>query len=61
MRENTDQKNSEFGHFLRSVNFQARFDLERTLGGETLVVEISIALGNFHHEPGQPESKAKVN
>ena len=29
MLENVDEKNSEYGHFLRSVTFQVRHDLER--------------------------------
>ena len=29
MRKNGDEKNSEYGHFLRSVTFQAWHDLER--------------------------------
>ena len=57
--ENVDKKNYEYKH-LRSVTLQARHDLESTLGGKNLEVAISIALGNFHHEPRHPKSRVKV-
>ena len=38
MRENTDKRNSEYGHFSRSVTFSDILLQKRALTGDTMVV-----------------------
>ena len=38
MWENTDQKNSQFGHFSRSVTFSEIIPQNRALTGDTMVI-----------------------
>ena len=52
MRENTDQKNSEYGHFLRSASGLKWVDIEKTLRGKLRSRHLEVfckngVLGNF--------------
>ena len=49
MRENKDQKNSEYGHFSRSVNFIDAFDSQNNVSWQYLRKNIFACLFSVHN------------